>query len=182
MLVFSALFSFARYRAAKAEDRGLNARILPWRWVDYAVTGALAVAIVALLSGAQGIVEIKGLALMFAAAMGFAWIAERENANAPRFVKAAYTLGALCGVFIVLSFIAYAVGTVVYGMVRYPWYTYALYAVGLAAGAAVAVLQLKAYRHVKQWTNYHVVERDYMLINLVSKAAFAIILIIGLRG
>lgn len=181
-LTISALFSLARYRAKAFEDRGLRARILPLRWIDYAVTGGMMVFVTGLLSGVTDGVELKLLAGLAAISMVFAWVAERENANAERFVKMSFIASVLTGLLVMVSIDVHAVATLMYGMIRSPWYTYALYAVGTLVGLALTVLQVKTYRHIKQWTNYHVVERDYMVLNLLAKTAFAVILIMGLRG
>jgi hypothetical protein len=73
-----------------------------------------------------------------------------------------------------------ALTTYMYGLVRSPWYVYALYAVTLVGFGGLAFNQRQHYRRANQW-KYEVVERNYVLINLAVKAAFALILLAGLR-
>lgn len=179
----SAIFSLLRgTRLWATEKAGLERRILPWRWVDMAITGALMLETVALLTGAQDIVTLKLFGALFAASAVFAWLAERENAGAARFVKGSYMASVVTGVLVLWGLSAYLDATLIYGAVRAQWYVYALSGLALLSLAYGAYVQSKAYRHVNNWSNYLRVERAYLLNNLLTKLAFAAILIVGLHS
>lgn len=153
-------------------------RMVPFRWVDLAVTGSLMVATVALLSGVNSLPTLKllGGLMVITAALGL--IAERQNDKAVVPVKSAYYLSLFAGVLPILLFASYAIYTTVYGMVRYPWYVYALYAVILIGFGLIA----RNLRMQIRGANYMIVERNYLAFNLLTKAAFAVVLIIGLAS
>jgi len=151
-------------------------RMLPFRWIDLAVTGALMTEIAALLSGVSDVPTLKLIAGVVVVAAVLGLIAERQNNAVAKPVRSAYITGIVTAVLPWLLIAAYAVATVVYGMVRSPWYVYALYA-ALLAGLA---LQARNQRMSLRGANYLVVERNYVAISILTKAAFAIILIAGL--
>lgn len=151
-------------------------RMQPFRWMDIAVTGALMTEIAALLSGVSDIPTLKLIAGVVVVAAALGLIAERQNNAAAKPVRSAYLIGIFTALLPWLLIAAYATATIVYGMVRSPWYVYALYA-ALLAGLA---LQARNQRMALRGANYLIVERNYIAISLLTKAAFAIILITGL--
>jgi hypothetical protein len=159
-----------------------KSRTVVWRWIDFAVTAALMVETVALLSGVQDIVVLKLIAGLIALSLGLGWIAERQNNGATKPAWAVYTAGVVAGVLPWILIAVSAIATVVYGSAWSPWYVYALYAVTVAGSAALACIQFANYRRrIAAWQqNYLVVERNYLAVNLLTKAAFAIVLITGL--
>jgi hypothetical protein len=169
-----------RWYNARVERRALDRTISPWRWIDAAITGALIMATVGFLSGMQEVVTLALLGALVASSAVFAWVAERENANANRVVRGSFMASFVTGVLALLALNSYAMATIVYGLIRSPWYVYALYVVVVLAGLALAWNQVRQYRRAGKWGNYLFVERNYILINFVTKFAFAVILIVGL--
>jgi hypothetical protein len=181
ILLLSAVFSLLRMtRLSATETRGRTVRILPWRWVDWAITGAAMVGVTALVNGAHDAVTIKLLGIVTIFSVVFAWLAERESAGTGRVVKATAWASFFSVLVVLLSLAAYALGTPVYGMVRAPWYTYALVAGTVVAALAIGWNLLNSLRATGKWANYLYVERNYLLFNLLAKASFALILIVGL--
>jgi hypothetical protein len=181
ILALSAMFSLVRMtRLAATEARGRDIRVLPWRWVDWAITGALIVEVIALVNGAHDVVTLKLFAVLTAASVAFAWLAEREAAGVGRVVKATAWASGLTILVVLLGLAAYTAATPVYGMVRAPWYAYAL------TGGVVLVTLLAGWNLVKslrangRWADYLYAERNYVMLNLLAKAGFAIALIVGL--
>lgn len=151
----------------------------PWRWADAAVTGGMAVATVAILSGMQGVVEIALLGLLTAIAFAFAWITERENYRSPTFVRGAFWASFASGVIVLMALAIYAIATPVYGMVSYPWYVYALGGT-LALGSLLAVyVRYRSFNKQGSWSSPLFLERNFVLTNLLVKIAFGAILTIG---
>jgi hypothetical protein len=181
VLALSAVFSLVRATRLRAlEATAVERRLSPVRWIDYAITYALLAEVVALMSGMQDIVTLKLLAGLTALSFILNWVAERENIGANRVVKIGYILSVVSGVLVVLAVAAYALATPIWGMVRSPWYVYALYGVLGAAFVLGSLNQLYGFRRFKSWANYLVVDRNSTVLNLLTKAGFAIVLIVGL--
>jgi hypothetical protein len=109
------------------------------------------------------------------------WLADRQNTGA-RQDWSAYSISLLSGVLPWLVIGEVLLLTGIYGGVRLPWFSYALAASVLLGFTLLAVNQLLNIRKHNQWKQYSYVERNYIVIDLITKAAFATILIVGLRG
>ncbi len=118
-------------RYAGRHKRGVKEGILPLRWLDGAITGAVMVEVVALLSGVRdlSVLIVVGALIVIAAVLN--WLSERQVSIVSRPSKIAYTTSVVSVVLAGLLLASYAVSTWVYGMVRSPWYVYALYAGGV---------------------------------------------------
>jgi hypothetical protein len=152
-----------------------NTRMQPMRWIDAAVTGAIALEVVVLLSGVSDIATLKlvgGLTVIIAV---LALIAERQNNTVNTPVRSAYFTALLAGVILAVFTATYAVSSVIYGE-GLEWYVYVLYAI-VTGGF---VLMARNMRMQMRGANNLVVERNYVVINLVVKSAFAVALIAGL--
>lgn len=156
----------------------LGKRFVPWRWLDAGVTGALMVMVVAHLSGIQELFTLKVVGGTVLLAAGLAWLAERQAQAAANSVRPALWLSIGAALLPWLLIAAYAVNTYVYGFVRSPWYVYALYAAVLGGLVLLAKNRRDWLARAKDYAR---TERNYWLINLATKAAFAIILILGLQ-
>ncbi len=157
-------------------------RTVPWRWIDFAVTAALMVETTALLSGVQDVVALKLIGGLIGVSLWLAWIAEKQNDGAGQPVWSSYVAGVISGALPWVLIGVSAVSTVIFGAVWSPWYVYALYAALIAGAVSLACIQFKNYQQkLTAWhENYLVVERNYLAVNLLTKAAFGIILIVGL--
>lgn len=181
VMIISALLSIARMtRLSATEDKGLKIRVQPWRWVDFALTGGTMIAVVAILYGIQDLTTLKLLSALVVFAIVFAWIAERENSGASKVIKGAYLASVLAGLVVLATLTVHGWSTVFYGAIRFPWYAYALFGSAVVTAAALTLNQYFGFRGKGSWSNYLLIERNYLLLNVVTKAAFAIILIVGL--
>lgn len=158
-------------------DYVTKTRMQPLRWIDFAVTGALAAEIIALLSGVSDIATLKLLGGIVAITAVLGLISERQNntATSENPVRSAYYASLFTGALSVLFVAAYAVATVVYGGASSQWYTYSIYAVLLVSFGLLARNMSKEFRGA----NYLVIERNYLTINILAKVAFAAVLIAG---
>lgn len=158
--------------------QAVKAKVQALRWVDAAVTWALFVEFVALLSGVHAVMTLKLLAVLAAITMLLGWLSERQNKSGDRlpFILSLFTsLAVLAALFMAL------VSTYVWGVTNLPWFTYT--ASG-AVAVGLALWQLNHYNYLRgfrSWKNYEVVERNYLLINLATKSVVALALIAGLR-
>lgn len=159
----------------------LKAKSNPLRWADKAVLSGAMVAVVAAISGVEDIMTLKVIGGLIVVTAALGWLAERQNADPKASPdKSAYFISLLSGALPWLIILAYAFGTPLWGMVRYPWYVYALYASVLVSSAAYAIASYNYVRRFRAWANYEVLERNYLIIDIFARVSFAAILIIGL--
>ncbi len=151
-------------------ETGLKKKAVAWRWIDLAVTGVIIFETIALLSGISDVISLKLIGLVIISLAVIAWLTE-----------SALTRAAFLGQNLLKLLLAIILGlpllaTSLYGMVRAPWYVYTLY------GGLVVVLitsTVNCGKLLKKNQSYVTTERNYQLINLISKTAFGVILIIG---
>ncbi len=155
-------------------------RMLPWRWLDFGVTMGLILETAALLSGVHDVFVLKLIGGLVLLTYVLGLIAERQNNASEKPVWSAYLASIFSGFLPWLLITAYAVSTVVFGGVRSPWYVYALYAAIFVGLKLIALNQWKQHRKTGHWQNYLLVERNYVILSLLTKATFAIILIVGI--
>lgn len=181
MLVFSAALSLWRVLKRQAKEQAsLATHVIGLRWVDFAVTGSLMVAIVALAAGITDLALVKALCALVVASAVFAWFAERNNVALSKHTWTSYAASVVSGI-VPLALIAVSyIATFVYGDIRYPGYVYALFGVLAIGGIVLALNQRKQIRGSGRWADYNFVEKNYLTISLVVKVAFAAILISGL--
>lgn len=181
LLVFGALYSLlllTRWRGTY--EKAQNGRIWFWRWVYLALSFALMVEMVAVLTGIYDVFTVKLLGALTGAGFALAWLSERQNEKSKQRVLSAYVLGAV-SVLIPLKIIGWhALSTTVYGLVRLPWYVYAAQA-AVALGTILIFVSLwLSNTRRRRSADYRVVERNYLTLTLLTQAAFAIVLIVGL--
>jgi hypothetical protein len=154
-------------------------RMVPYRWLDLGVTTALMVETIALLSGVQDIFVLKlvGSLMLVTSLLGL--IAERQNNASDRPVWSAYATSLFSGVMPWVLIAAYAVSTNLFGAIRSPWYVYALYATSLIGFSLIALNQRQQFKKAGGASNYLMVERNYVVASVLTKVAFAAILIVG---
>lgn len=166
---------------AQRFTKGVKDGVQPVRWVEYAVTAVLGFEIVALLSGVTDIVVLKGLTAVIIVSAFLGLLAERQNKGAKKMVKSGFWLSIATAAIPAFIIAATALLTYTYGLIRSPWYVYALYAVFLGWGLASVRVQWQRFSGNKLWKNVGYVERTFASINLVTKILVAAILIIGLQ-
>jgi len=175
----SAVLTLTRQR--DTYQKALHNHVWLWRWIGLGVTSALMVEIIAILTGVQDFLVLKVLAGLMVMAGLLSWRAESENKETRQPEWFGFTLSIVAGLLVWLVIAASAIGTLIHGGVRSPWYVYALYGVSIVGFTALAVNQKRYLKRRDNWQNYLFVERNYIVIDLVTKLAFAAVLIIGLR-
>lgn len=180
LLSFGAFYSLLLLtRWSKAYGKAQNGRVWFWRWVYLALSFALMVEMVAVLTGIYDVFTVKLLGALTGAGIALAWFSERQNEKSRKRVVSAYLLG-LVSVVIPWKIIGWhALSTSVYGLVRLPWYVYAAQAaVAIGIVLTFANLWLSNSRR-KRFADYAVVERNYLIIALLSQVALAAVLVVG---
>lgn len=181
LMVLSAIIPLLYLTRFKNQfQNGLQKRVLLWRWIDMAVIGALAMEVVALLSGVQDVSTLKLIGGLVVVSGLLAWLAEKQHAETDRPATAAFVLSIVTGLLPWLVIATYAVATPLYGMVRNTGFVYGLYAVLLFGFVAVAVTLRKHLKDVRRQTDYAITERNYSFISILTRSAFAVVLILGL--
>lgn len=157
-------------------------KVITLRWIDMGVTLGIMTALVALLSGINDLATLKIVAGLMLVTAALGWIAEKQNTGVSKQpALGAFRVSVLSGLLPWLLIAFYAVSTLIFGMIRAPWYVYALYAVVLGGALLLCLNQSRYLKRFKQWSDYLVVERNYLVLNLAVKALFAIVLIVGLQ-
>jgi hypothetical protein len=179
IMALAAVFSLLAATRMRAKfENSLITGVSSMRWVGWGITSALMVEATALLSGVSDVKVLKLVGGLMLVTCALAWVAEKRNKQAGRPVRSEFVISLVTGILPWLLILGYAVSTWVWGLVRYPWYVYALYVVLLGGFTLLATNQ---YKRIQGWTNTLVLERNYLLIGLVTKAAFAVVLILGFQ-
>jgi hypothetical protein len=179
ILGISALLSLLAATRMRAKyEASVVSGVSAMRWIGLGITSALIVETIALLAGISDIATLKVVVGLMLVTCTLAWIVEKRNAQAGRPVWSEFVVSLFTGLLPWLLIGSYALSTWVYGLVRYPWFVYAL-----IGSTAVGFTQLTAnqYKKISGWTNNVVIERNYLLIGTLTKVAFAVILIIGFQ-
>lgn len=183
MILASGLYSIlaiTRWRASY--EQAQTGRVYLWRWVILAITGAIMVKFASIVSGVEDIVTLKLASGMMVMAMAFAWLSERQNQKAGQLTTAPYWLALISGLVAMYAIIASLVGTMLFGMISFPWYVYALDAV-LLVGFLLLIFNLRrSNRRVGKSSDYSFVERNYMIISLITQLVFLTVAIAGLAA
>lgn len=168
-------------RMKQTYANSVKSKVMSWRWVEWSVITALVMAAVALLAGYQDLATIKlfGIAILVIGLLS--WCAERETSqNDNKTARASHMAAILIATSLVILIGLSFVATLVYGHVRAAWYVYATFGVLVASLVLNSLNQHKQIRANKAWKNYEIIERNYLIIGLISKIALAAVLIAGL--
>lgn len=161
-------------------SQSLAGRIVATRWLDLMVTTSIMIGTVSVLVGITDLITIKLITGFLVITCLLSWLAERNNARGSRPVWGSFAIGLVTGTIPWLAIGVTHIATLLYGMVRSPWYVYAVCFAVLIGFCLIGLNQLKAYRWKDGRSDYLQIERNYLLINLVTKGLFAVLLIIGL--
>lgn len=178
--VITALLALTYWRNEYTKQ--LNNRLSPLTWVSMGgILPALMFEIIAIFSGGQDVLYLKMMAALILLTGILGYMAERENRGARRPQWLNFWLLFGVGAVAWLALFIMMVGTSVYGMVRLPWFVYAMMGV-LTVASLSAVTNLWYELKNKSWAkDFTVVERNYLIINLLAKGIFVTLLIIGLK-
>lgn len=159
-------------------EKAIANKVVPARWISMGIIVALMVEVTALLSGVSDIATLKLLAGLVLITCALGWVTEKRLKQSGRPVWSEFVLSIITGALPWLLIGSYAVSTWMYGLIRYPWFVYALLGSTLIGFSLLAYNQ---YKYISGWKNYLIVERNYLLIGTATQVAFAAILILGLQ-
>lgn len=164
----------ARYQATLAN------RTSGLRWLTLGLSAGLTLTFINMLAGIHDMALLKLSAVMIIVTTMLSFIAERDNVAAVRPKWLAYNLSLLAGAVAWLPLAGSMVGTTLYGMERFGWHVYALAAVTLIGFTAVAV---HLYSNLRAGTarDYFKTEEKYLRIDLLTKFAVVVIVVLALK-
>ncbi len=157
-------------------------RMLPFRWVEAGIIGALMTEVVAVLYGITDLVALKLIGGTVLIAALLAMVAERQNDKASQPIRSAHLTGVLAGLLPLAVIGMSGAATYMYGLIRSPWYVYAAYTVLVVSFALVTTNQWKFITRNAKVADSVTAERNYLVITALTRAAFAVVLIVGLRA
>lgn len=179
LLIVSAILVVLRSTVwERREQQGIKFGVQPLRWVDFAITGALMFQIVALVNGLQDLVALKLGAFSIALVAYFAWMYERENAATGKPARASLIGAKVTALIPVLMLGVTMLGTIVYGIVRSPWYAYVAVAV-FVAWLGFVLIKLNRTTSIGKH-DYLASDRAYNTVSILAKVILALVLIAGL--
>lgn len=181
-LVLAVVFTALKLtKLRKRYEDELKNGISTLRWIETGVLGALLVAIVAFLSGITDIMVIKLLAGFAILSAVFNWLSERQNKGARKPEFATYWLAVITGMVPVVYILVTAIMTLIFGMIRAPWYVYVLYLITFVGSALLLLNRRKQLLAVdKRWKDNAFVDKRHAVISTVMLALFSVVLIVGL--
>ncbi len=167
----------AATKKRKTYEDSVSKKVVPSRWIDMAIVSALMLEVIAILTGVQDVMVLKLIVGLMIVTNILGWFSEKHQAAKAGTGRGVYVLSLFTGSLPWLIIASYAFSTVVWGMVRSPWYVYALYATTLLAFTGYG---LNGLRRLKAQQEYTVTERNYQVLSIFAKTAFALVLIVGL--
>lgn len=167
-------------RWSKSYERSQKDRIYLWRWVYFALAGAVGIKIINIAGGVQDLATLKLSSGMVVLAAAFAWLSERQNLKGPNKNWSNYILATVAASLSVIPVLLLAIGTSLYGGVSLPGHVYWLIIAGITAFSAIGANLAWSIKLGKK-ANYSKVERNYVLIALLAQVILAVILIIASR-
>lgn len=176
-----ALYCYTKGEPAYKKQVKSNGGVL--KWLDLGISSAIIIEIVALLAGISdpAVVKICAGSIVVTCALG--WLSEKQNQTTTKNPDwSAYGISLISGMLPWLIIGETLLFTSLYGSVRLPWFSYALAGSMLVGFVLLALNQLLNIHAYKNWKHYMFVERNYLTIDIITKLAFAGILIIGLKG
>lgn len=162
-------------------NRGVRTRFNLWRWIEIAVVGMIMIETVAVLNGVVDVMSLKmiGGFVIMGAVLGA--LSERQNSGKNKRDWTLFIVSQVSNVFPWLVIATSVVSTLVYGMVRSPWYVYAASLATLIGFVLMGTMQYRQIKNLSSKVRYEVIEFGYQKIGLLTKLAFVGTLIVGLK-
>ncbi|MDZ7744266.1 MAG: hypothetical protein U5K77_00685 [Candidatus Saccharibacteria bacterium] len=180
LLGVSAVYSLlllTRWRSSY--EKAMTKRVYVWRWVYLAVTMGLLTSVVAMLSGISDVAVLKLISGIVVIGFGLAWLSERQNEKARKFVPSAYILSVLAVFLPWLLILFTTLATTLYGFESLAGHVYAVQGIVLIGLVLLFANLWLSNRRRSAWKDYAVVERNYILIAYGLQFVSVAVLIAG---
>ncbi len=165
----------------KRYEDEVKSGVSPMRWAETGIVGALLITIVAFLSGVTDIMVIKLLAGFVILSAVLNWLSERQNKGARKADLTTYWLAVIAAAIPAVYILIVAITTLIYGMIRAPWYVYVLYLITVASFVMLLKNRRKQLAATdKRWKDNAFVEKRHAIISTATTILFAVVLIVGL--
>ena len=154
-------------------ERGLEAGVNPFRWLEYSLSASVMVVLVAMLSGIADYVALLALFGVNAAMIFLGWLMELLNPpDRARTRWLPFVLGCVVGAVAWIA-IAVQIGVSAGRGDAPPTFVYAIFVSLFVLFNSFAVNRALQYARLGRWRDYRYGERWYLLLSLVAKTLLA---------
>lgn len=176
-LFLSAFFHMLIVLRKNAYERQISKGYNTFRWIEYALSSSLLIALLAILFGVR---DIQTLSLIFIAnavmnLLGLEMELQNQHLERTRF--SAFRIGWVIGLAPWIAIGMYMLFTPALDLV--PWYAWASIAAYFAFFNSFALNMFLQYRRIGWWKNYEFGERVYIWLSLIAKSTIAWIVFSG---
>lgn len=166
-------------RLKASNESSIKNKVMPSRWIEMAIVSVVMIETIGILSGVLDLATLKVMGGLMVVTMILGWMAEKRTAKVGGAAVREYYLSVLTGLLPWVLIVSYAFFTVFYGELRASWFVYALYGVMLIGAVLIGRHQLASLKAEGKLSNYELVEQNYATLSLVTRTAFAVVLIVG---
>lgn len=142
------------------------------RWVEYAFSSSIMMAVIALLVGIYDGVSLMLIFALNACMILFGWMMELHNQTTKKTNWTAYIFGTFAGIvpWVAVAIYLFGAGS---GNAKPPTFVYWIFFSIFIFFDIFALNQLLQYKKVGPWKNYLYGERMYIILSLVAKSLLA---------
>lgn len=176
LAVLSLLYPLLRLTRMQTKAYDADSTLNKIQWADLSVSGAIMVAVVALLSGYSNLIELKLIAALVLITGLLSFYAQGSKAIKSGISKHLYRLALLTGAVAWLPVISSFIHTQLYGGIRLTWFVYVLAGAALV-GFIASSLELK--KSINSGVVDASLERRLYVIASVTKVLFITTFIVG---
>lgn len=176
----TAVFSLLLATKLKARyDRTVKAGISGFRWLLIGVSAGLMLEFTSILAGINDVMTLKLIGAMILVTTILGWISDRENSKPKSAHWLAYIASLFTGALAWGPLLGAMFGTWYWGLERFGWWVYALAAALFIGFVCYALMQYWHLAGKKSWKDYLFVERNFLAVDVATKLAFALIVIVA---
>jgi hypothetical protein len=162
----------------KGYESGLTRGVNKIRWISYAASAGLMLALIGLLSGVYDfgtLIAIFG----FMVVMNLLGLIAELTSSESRAQWLAYWGGAVAGFVPWLIIALYAFSAAYYGAAHIPTFVYWIYCTMLVCTAGFAINAYLNFKKWGRWASYAYTERAFMILGLVTESLLAWQIFVG---
>jgi hypothetical protein len=168
LAAFDHLLTATLYRARY--ERGLEAGINRFRWIEYSFSATLMVVLIGFYSGVTGISAVVAIIGANVAMILFGWLQEANNPpGRTSTTMLPFWFGTIAGA---APWVAIVINLVGAGS-SVPGFVYGIFVSLFVLFMSFALNQWLQYREVGRWRSYGFGEKTYLVLSLVAKSALA---------
>jgi MFS family permease len=180
VFLITAVFSLLLATKLKARyDRTLKAGISGFRWLLIGVSAGLMLEFSSILAGVTDVMTLKLIGGMIVVTTILGWVSDRENSKPKNAHWLAFIASLFTGALAWAPLLGTLFGTWYWGLERFGWWVYALAAALFIGFVCYALMQYWHLAGKKNWKDYLFTERNFLGVDILTKLAFGIIIIVA---